>query len=127
MRNIESLIILYDDFASFMMEKCILDEAMEWLFEEQNNLEQLWLNDVDNMQSYSEDFMNEFTSPVKSLVVHQWKNAELQLNAERFRHLQHLSGLPFSPLRHLVNLKFFRGKCDHDDDVSLYAFSYLHL
>ena len=114
---------LYTCHSPSHLESFVLGRLLEWLAEQNHHLEHLWLtNDEIIRQNY--EVMTGSDSPVKSLIVldesEEW---DFPLNDERFLQLQNLSGLylfplPFSRLDQLPNLKFFRGECYDDDEVS---------
>jgi len=116
MVNLRSLVILSDDSPD-VVEHWMLRQFLSVL-REQNHLERLWLSWL--CDNYNQAEFTILTGPlVKTLQLAAWDNPdfELDLNAEQFHHLEHLSGLPFSRLDQFPNLKDFRGYCSPDDEV----------
>ncbi len=123
MRNLKRLIILRrDDSTEFYHpQDAFMSELLFWLLEDQerpvHSLERFWINDNLLLEDYYENIM--IGPSVKSLALIETEGLVFELNAERFRHLEHVAGLVVRRLDHLPDLKYFRGECTFDIEVNI--------
>jgi len=83
-----------------------------------NRLERVWLSwFCDSYGNYNsaESFMTGHS--VKTLQLGRWANPNFELDADKFRHLDHIAGIPFRRLDQFSKLKDFRGIFSNDDEV----------
>ena len=118
MSNLRSFIIRrYDDSP----DSYVVGELCDWLNNTHfgfPNLERLWITQHYDAMVHAFEDADMAGAPVKAIAFKEdWGKDDLQLTDMRFRHLEHLSGIGFSPFRHLPDLKSFRGFCSGDEKV----------